>query len=71
MKEFEKWVRKAENAKTNPAFNDLLELGLELSDFSVAIRYPDQFDDLSIEDAKNAYSNAIRVKNFVLQNFFN
>jgi len=42
---------------------------MKLSDFGVATRYPDEFDDLTIEDAKNAYKNALSIKQFVLNNF--
>jgi HEPN domain-containing protein len=53
----------------NPLFKEILDTGLKLSDFSVAIRYPDEFDDLTLLDAKNALDNALIIKNFVLHNF--
>lgn len=55
--------------KINPSFIDLSDEAIQLSDFSVATRYPDEFDDLTIDDAKNAYQSALKVKKFVLKKF--
>lgn len=55
--------------KINPSFIDLSDEAIKLSDFSVATRDPDEFDDLTIEDAKNAYQNALKIKKFVLRKF--
>jgi HEPN domain-containing protein len=57
-------------ANFNPSFQNLTDPALKLSDFGVATRYPDEFDDLTIEDAKNAHQNAQTIKNFILKNFF-
>jgi predicted AAA+ superfamily ATPase len=42
----------------------------KLEAYSIVPRYPDLMDDLTIEDARQAYSNAIAIKNFVLKHFF-
>lgn len=57
-------------ANINPAFNSIAEPALKLSDYAIALRYPDAFDDLTIEDAKKAYEDAIVIKNFTLKHFF-
>lgn len=54
----------------NPAFSQLHEAALNLSDFSITPRYPDAFDDLTIDDAKNAVTHAVLIKEFVLKHFF-
>jgi HEPN domain-containing protein len=55
--------------KINPSFIDLSDEAIKLSDFSVATRYPDEFDDLTIANAKNACQNALKIKKFVLRKF--
>ncbi len=54
----------------NTAFNQLNDYAMRLSDYSIAPRYPDAFDDLTINDAENAQKDAIAIKDFVLKNFF-
>src|SRR6266487_5416060 len=57
-------------ADINPAFNSIAEPALKLSDYAIAPRYPDAFDDLTIDDARKAYDDAIVIKNFILKHFF-
>ena len=54
----------------NPAFIEIQEAALRLSDYAIAPRYPDALDDLTIDDAKMALQDAIIIKNFILSNFF-
>ena len=54
----------------NSSFNQITEPAIKLSDYAIAPRYPDAFDDLTIDDAKNAQKDAIEIKDFVLKNFF-
>jgi HEPN domain-containing protein len=56
-------------AKINPIFHELKEPALKLSDFGIAPRYPDDFDDLTLEDSQQAFQNALLIKNFVLKHF--
>ena len=56
--------------EVNSSFEDINKPCINLSDFAVAPRYPDDFDDLTIDDAKNAQRDAFIIKDFVLQNFF-
>ena len=53
----------------NPSFAEIEETAIKLSDYAIAPRYPDAFDDLTIDDANNALLDAITIKNFVLKNF--
>jgi HEPN domain-containing protein len=53
-----------------PLFKQIQEHALRLSDFAIDPRYPDAFDDLTIEDAKNALHDTIEIKNFILKHFF-
>lgn len=55
----------------NYSFNSIIDPSLRLSDFAIAPRYPDAFDDLTIDDALNAQKDAIEIKEFILKNFFN
>ncbi len=57
-------------ANANPVFSELLPLIDGLTIFSVTPRYPDMIDDLTVEDAQQAYQNAIVVKEFILKHFF-
>lgn len=56
-------------AGINSSFNTITETALKLSDYAIAPRYPHAFDDLTIEDARQAYEDAISIKNFVLKYF--
>ncbi|MBV9962444.1 MAG: HEPN domain-containing protein [Parafilimonas sp.] len=53
----------------NSSFKEILEPAIKLSDYAIAPRYPDAFDDLTISDAKNAQRDAIEIKDFILKNF--
>jgi HEPN domain-containing protein len=55
----------------NNSFNIITEPAIRLSDFAIAPRYPDAFDDLTIDDAINAQKDAVEIKEFILKNFFN
>src|ERR1035437_8421169 len=48
----------------------LVDLPLSLSNYATVPRYPDLLDDLTVEDAKQAYQNAVTIKEFVLKYFF-
>ena len=54
----------------NPFFDGILETALHLGSYAITPRYPDMVDDLTIEDAKNAYADAIFIKEFILKHFF-
>ena len=58
-------------AGLNPSFSEIDGAALRLSDYAIATRYPDAFDDLNIHDAKTALEDALIIKKFVLKNFFN
>jgi len=45
----------------------LLEFALMLTQYSVEIRYPDDFYIPELEEARNAYEIALKVKEFVLK----
>jgi len=47
-----------------------LAKALSLSNYAIVPRYPDLLDDLTVEDAKQAYQNAVTIKEFVLKYFF-
>jgi len=38
--------------------------------YAIIPRYPDLSDDLTVEDAKQAYENALTIKQFILKHFF-
>ena len=54
----------------NSSFNEIIEPAIRLTDYAIAPRYPDAFDDLSIGDALNAQKDSIEIKEFILKNFF-
>lgn len=56
--------------KVNHSFNSIIDSSMRLSDFAITPRYPDAFDDLTIEDAVNAQKDAMDIKEFVLKHFF-
>ena len=54
--------------------NDLF-LAIELPVFSlityaITPRYPDEIDEPTIDDANQAYANALTIKDFILKHFF-
>ena len=55
----------------NHSFNNLIEPAIRLSDYAIAPRYPDAFDDLTINDVINAQKDAMEIKKFILKNLFN
>lgn len=48
------------------SFNEELSEADYLTDYAVEIRYPDEWYEPTIEEAKQAYEMALRVKSFVL-----
>ncbi len=56
--------------RQNNTFNKIIEPAIRLSDYAIGPRYPDAFDDLSIDDALNAEKDAKEIKEFILKNFF-
>jgi len=57
-------------ATLDPSFKDELEDADNLTDYAVEIRYPDVWLDPGIEDAKEAFEMAKKVKELVLTQFF-
>jgi len=55
----------------NHSFIRIKEPAIRLSDFAIGPRYPDAFDDLTIDDALNAEKDAMEIKEFILKNFLN
>lgn len=55
----------------NISFSEIIQPIIRLSDYSIAPRYPDAFDDLTVGDAIKAQKDAIEIKEFILKNFFN
>ena len=41
-----------------------------VTDFGISPRYPDDIDDLTFDDAKKAYEDAIAIKAYVITHFF-
>ena len=58
------------SCERNEMFSQLFIYTRKLEVFGVSPRYPDEFDDLTVEDAKQAYQNAIAIKDFVITHFF-
>ena len=56
--------------KFNTQFNDILQISYRLSEYGVTPRYPDGVDDIEVEEAKQAYQNALTIKEFVITHFF-
>lgn len=54
----------------NSGFDAIKDAALRLTDYAIAPRYPDAFDDLNIDDAKIAYQDALLIKQFILNNLF-
>lgn len=54
----------------NSNFIDILKVASRLSDFGVSPSYPGFLDDIIEADAKQAYENALTIKEFILKNFF-
>ncbi|TAM94271.1 MAG: HEPN domain-containing protein [Chitinophagaceae bacterium] len=54
----------------NPDFVALEPKLKLLSEYSVTPRYPDEKDDITVEDAKIAYQTSLAVKEFIEKNFF-
>ena len=57
-------------AEINSQFSEIENAALNLSDYAIAPRYPDALDDLTLGDAKTALQHANRIKDFILQHFF-
>lgn len=53
------------------AFSEELSDADSLTDYAVEIRYPDEWYEPTIEEAKQAYETALRVKDFVLKRLEN
>lgn len=53
------------------SFNEDLSDADSLTDYAVEIRYPDEWYEPTIEEAKQAYETALRVKDFVLKRLEN
>ena len=57
-------------AEINPIFSEIQVTIHSLFVYAITPRYPDSIDDLTVEDAKQAYENAITIKQFILKHFF-
>ncbi len=55
--------------QVKPNFIDILRNALKLTDYAITPRYPDDTHEPTFEDAKEAFANAIAIKEFVLKNF--
>lgn len=53
-------------SKYDPSFAGLMEAA-QLTEYAVELRYPDDFYIPDIEEAKEAYNLALKVKDFVLE----
>ena len=53
----------------NSSFDDIKLAAAKLTNYAVSPRYPDEIDELTIDDAKTAYQNALTIKEFILKNF--
>ena|ERR1700733_4901373 len=53
----------------NLKFGELKMLCASLKNYGITPRYPDDIDDLTLADAKDAYNNAITIKEFILKHF--
>ncbi|MEO6638457.1 MAG: HEPN domain-containing protein [Ginsengibacter sp.] len=47
----------------NSSLNQIVDPAIRLTDYAIAPRYPDAFDDLTIQNAINAQKNSIEIKN--------
>ncbi len=56
--------------QVNNSFGSILIESRSLSRYAIAPRYPDIGDDLTIEDAQSALQDALKIKQFILQHFF-
>ena len=56
--------------QSNEAFEETRSLIKKLTEYSITPRYPDMLDDLTVEDAQQAYQNAGSIKEFILKHFF-
>ncbi len=53
--------------EVDESFETLRDHCLVLNDYAVEIRYPDDWFEPSIDDAKEAFATAQKVKNFILE----
>jgi len=56
----------AECSQIDPSFNEWEEIFERLTDYAVETRYPDDVVEYSVEEAKEAFEEAARVKNFII-----
>lgn len=56
--------------KIDNSFEDIIEIGENLSDYAVEFRYPVYYK-ISMKDAKDAVKNTKKIKNFVLRKLKN
>jgi hypothetical protein len=52
------------------SFNNILKSAIRLSDFTIAPRYPDAFENLTLVDALNAQKDAPDIKEFIFEKLF-
>lgn len=57
-------------ATANSEFKKIEEVASQLTDYAITPRYPDDMHEPTLGDAKQAYQNAIAMKEFVLHHFF-
>jgi HEPN domain-containing protein len=56
-------------AGENEIFHSILPEARSLTRYAIAPRYPDIADDLTIGDAKQAFEDVLKIKQFILQYF--
>ena len=54
----------------NNSFVEIEKNCKAVKDYGVSPRYPDNIDDLTLDDAKKAYEDALAIKAYVITHFF-
>ena len=54
----------------NNSFSEIEKNCKSVTDFGISPRYPDDIDDLTFDDAKKAYEDALTIKAYVITHFF-
>ena len=56
--------------KVNDKFSSIEQNVFSLITYAITPRYPDEIDELTIEDANEAFNNATLIQTFILKHFF-
>ena len=54
----------------NNSFSTIEKNCISVTDYGVSPRYPDDIDDITLDDAKKAYEDALAIKAYVITHFF-